>query len=335
MSIEARTCWICGNPANSREHKFKRTDVAHSGKTWAPADQPYFISDRGWRRIQGPDSQLVKFEKILCQSCNTTRTQPFDRAYDRFTEWVNQKGADLLGYTEIDFTEIYGAYFHLGVLNLLKYFAKHLGCRVASDNYGLPPNLAASLATDDLLPFEVSLSRNPELGGHPIRGRGVLHNFPLIGMFSPTTGAIHDPYISGMVVGYLDVIYRYNYRQRFAWEGDRVIPSNQTVKLGEFVADAPHVSLGQIPGADTSRAVQIGGTVFEVPLLAPDHIRQIASLPLPTSDMPPVAAIDAKLQIAHAILSPFYPNVTLEFLEENLTIPDADKLWRLVFPSAE
>jgi hypothetical protein len=38
---------------------------------------------------------------------------------------------------------------------------------------------------------------------------------------------------------------------------------------------------------------------------------------------------------ARAILSPFYPEATLEFLNENLTSADADKLWCLMFPVAD
>jgi hypothetical protein len=245
MTSEQRTCWICGDSANSREHKFKRSDLPQSGKPWTTTDQPYFVGEKGLRRIQGPDSALVKFGKVLCQQCNTTRSQPFDRAYERFSAWVNQKGADLLRYEELDFAEIYGANCQPDVLNLLKYFAKHLGCRIASDDYSLPSNLGTSLLVgEDLAPFEVSLARNPELAGAPIRGHGVLHNFPLIGMASPTTGAVHEPYISGMVVGYLDVIYRYNYRQRFAWEGDAVIPSNPRVRFGKFVRGGGHAAMG-------------------------------------------------------------------------------------------
>jgi hypothetical protein len=333
MTIEQRKCWICGDPADSREHKFKRTDLAHSSKTWAPADQPYFISEGGWRRIQGPDSRLVKFEKVICQACNNARTQPFDFAYDRFADWVNQKDAGLMQDTQIDFTEIYGADFQEGVLNLLKYFAKHLGCRIASDDYGLPPNLAASLASDDLAPFEISFSRNAELAGFPVRGPGTLHNFPLIGMTSPTTGKVHHPYLYGMVVGYIDVISRYDYRERFAWEGDSVVPANRTVRLGVYVSGAAHLANGQIPGTETSRKIQIGGTEFEVPVLTLEHIKQISSMTMPGPDMSLAENIDAKLSIAHAILSPFYPEVTLEFLEDNLTLPDADALWTLVYPS--
>jgi hypothetical protein len=330
-----RPCWICGNPADSREHKFKKSDVSLSSKSWAPSDQPYFVSGGIWRRIQGPDSQLVKFEKVLCQKCNTTRTQPFDLAYERFADWVNRKGADLMTEPQIDFAEIYSDDWQNGVLNLLKYFAKHLGCRLASDNYALPPSLASSLGTDNLSPFEVSLARNAELAGFPVRGAGMLHNFPLLGYYSPRTGAVHHPYISGTIVGYLDIVYRYDYGPRYAWEGDRVLSSNRIVRLGSYVPGASHPTNGLIPGSETARKLQIGEVEFIIPVLTPEHAQQLLSLGLPSSDMTTVENLEARLRIAHAILSPFYPDVTMSFLKENLTLPESDALWNCVFPSTK
>lgn len=335
MSLSSRRCWICGDPADSREHKFKKSDLMRSSATWAPSDQPYFISGSGWRRIQGPDSRLVKFEKVLCQPCNTTRTQPYDRAYERFAAWVNQKGSALMSEPQINLAEIYGAGVSDDVLNLLKYFAKHLGCRIASDDYSVPSKLAPSLAGTDLAPFEVSLSRNDEMSSLSARGPGALGNFPLIGTYSPASGEISAPYISGTVVGYLDVIYRYDYPKRYGWEGDAVLPSNPTVRLGKYVPGAPHPSSGEIPGSETARRFNFGGVEFKVPVLTPEHMRQIVALGLPTPEMPIEENLNARLRIAHAILAPFYPDVTLNFLEENLTIPDTDALWKCVFPSSE
>jgi hypothetical protein len=224
MTLVHRPCWICGNPADSREHKFKKSDVAQAGKTWAPSDRPHFVNASGRHRIRGPDSQLVKFEKVLCRKCNNTDTQPFDRAYERFAEWVNQKGLALITETHIDFAKIYGSAFQEGVSNLMKCFAKHLGCRIASENYTMPSNLASSLKTADLRPFEVSLTRNSQVVGYSMRGPGVLHNFPTLGRYSPSTGDVHAPYLSGMIVGYLDVIYRYEEALRYAWEGNPIEP---------------------------------------------------------------------------------------------------------------
>ena len=336
MSPTGHPCWICGSPADSREHKFKKSDVAHSSKTWAPSDQPYFISDGGWRRVQGPDSQLVKFEqKVICQHCNTTRTQPFDRAYECFAAWVNQKGADLMAEDRIDFVQIYGAQFQDDVLNLLKYFAKHLGCRLAADGYTIPPGLAPSLATSDLSPFEVSLARNAEIAGVAARGLGVLHNFPVFGNYSPGTKEVHQPYIAGMIVGHLDVVYRYGLRSRYSWEGERVVPSNQFAILGEYVHGTAHLTDGHYPGSETARRILIGGLTFDIPLLTLKQINYIMSFDLPKAGPLDRQNIEARLRISHAILTLFYPSVTIDFLKDNLTIPDMDALWARLSPKVD
>jgi hypothetical protein len=333
VTVALRPCWICGNPADSREHKFKRSDLAQSSKSWAPDDQPYYVGEGGWRRIQGPGSVLVKFEKVLCHACNTTRTQPFDRAYERFAQWVNQKGDSLMAETQIDFAEVYGADSQSETANLVRYFAKHLGCRIASENYTMPPGLVSSLTVADPRPFEVTLSRNSEVAGYPLRGPGTLHNFPTLGLYSPTRDEAHGSFISGMIVGHLDVIYRYDYPERYAWEGDAIQRSRQTARLGEYIAGAPHPTNGMIPGTEIMRRITIGGVEYDIPVLSREHIQYLLSLGLPSSDMPVEQNIEARLRIAHAILSPFYPDLTESFLEENLTLADTDKLWSCVFPS--
>jgi hypothetical protein len=63
-------------------------------------------------------------------------------------------------------------------------------------------------------------------------------------------------------------------------------------------------------------------------------MHHITSLDLPRADMTIEQNLDAKLKIAYAILSPFYPEVTLEFLKDSLTIDDCDALWKCVSPSS-
>jgi hypothetical protein len=138
-------CWICGSPADTREHKFKKSDVMRASARWTPGDQPYFVSDCRIQQIQGPRSKLVTFDKVLCGGCNSAHTQPYDKAYERFSDWVNARGADVMTYDYLDFADIYDVNFQDGVSNLLRYFAKHIGCRVASDGYTVPDLLPAFL----------------------------------------------------------------------------------------------------------------------------------------------------------------------------------------------
>lgn len=327
-------CWICGHPANTREHKFKRTDLVRSSATWAREDLPSFVSGDRWQQIQSPNSTIATFGKVLCGKCNSTRTQPFDRAYETFSEWINRANADLMAMPELDFTKIYGTNFCSSVLNLCKYFVKHLGCRLASDQYQIPPELASSLWANDLGSFEVSCSRSRVLGKLAARGPGILGNFPLLGTYSSSSGTVRGPYITGTIVGYLDVIIRYGFTQRYPWEGDPISHHQPSVRLGlyEGAKTGAHLFDGYLPDSCQSRRFRIGNVDFTLPLLAPDHIRHILSLKRPLEENTLEENIERRLHIIHAILSPFWPELTIQFLEQHLSISDTDTLWRLAFP---
>lgn len=330
-------CWICGGVANSREHKFKRSDLVRSSATWAPGDRPYFVGSGGRRRIPSADSRIATFGKVLCGDCNSARTQPFDRAYEVFSEWVNSANHNIMAMPQLDFSCIYGADFETAVLNLQKYFVKHLGCRLASDHYQIPAGLAPSLWTDDVRPLEISFARSRLMGELPARGPGVLCNYPLFGTYSNSSGEVKGPYITGMIVGYLDVITRYAFADRYAWEGDAVDRRNRQVRLGiyEGRVSGGHLFDGHLPGSGQSREFRIGDAEFSLPILTPEHIQYILSLDRPRPGMTLQQNIECRLKIAHAILSPFFPEMTTQFLEENLSIPDTDALWRLLFPTKE
>jgi hypothetical protein len=81
-------CWWCGAPADSREHKFKRTDLARMME--APSDYLMWGGTHAERmsKITGTRSGAVKFPAHLCTACNNERSQPFDGAYDQLADFV-------------------------------------------------------------------------------------------------------------------------------------------------------------------------------------------------------------------------------------------------------
>jgi hypothetical protein len=327
-------CWICGGNANTREHKFKRSDLVRSSTTWAPDDKPYFVSGGVKRRIASPNDKVATFGKVLCSECNNARTQPFDLAYEAFSRWVNQADRTIMALSHLDFTVIYGADYSQSVLNLKKYFMKHLGCRLASDRYAIPAGFAASLWTQDVAPFEITFARSQQLGELPVRGPGILANYPTFGTYSPSAQQVRGPYITGSVVGYLDVIVRYNFDARYPWEGDTVDHQQPKVRLGlyEDTASGVHLDDGELPDSKYSREFSIGGSQYTLPILSPEHMQYVLSLERPTADMPIDQNIKCRLAVTHAILAPIFPEMTIPFLEENLSIPDTDAIWRAAFP---
>lgn len=132
-------CWWCQGPADSREHKIKRTDLR-----WIQGDDPYVFwgsNDPRLVRINGPGAKPVKFSNVLCRKCNSERSQPFDRAYDCYRDYVHENVDDLRYRTYIDAAEIYGSSWGDGLKNLERYFVKHLGCRIRDAGYLVPADL--------------------------------------------------------------------------------------------------------------------------------------------------------------------------------------------------
>lgn len=117
------TCWICGQEANSKEHIIKKSDL-----TRVFGNGPYkgdnalaHIKNGRQQLIQGPNSDKIKYRDSLCHDCNTTATQPFDFAYNKFIDFIYENEQGILRKRFIDFADIYGPDFESGQRNLYKY----------------------------------------------------------------------------------------------------------------------------------------------------------------------------------------------------------------------
>jgi hypothetical protein len=160
-----------------------------------------------------------------------------------FSRWAEAQGDELMNRTHLDFDEVFGAGYADRMYDLLRYFVKLLGCRLASDENGfpLPAELVQALSRDDLTPFGVSFSLNPSYLGvlkpglkPGLRARGIAGNYTLWSSYSRTTGKINETYVSGAMVGCLDVLYRYDWPECFPWEGELLHAPKKLVTLGRF-----------------------------------------------------------------------------------------------------
>jgi hypothetical protein len=100
---------------------------------------------------------------MLCRPCNNARTKPFDQAYDRFSDWSFDSASTLHLKEEIDFVEIYGSAYIEKSLDLLRYFAKSLGCRIADAGLEPPGRLRwilPDLKLSDTKPLTITFGIN-------------------------------------------------------------------------------------------------------------------------------------------------------------------------------
>ena len=154
MENDEVTCWVCGADADTAEHKAKKSNLKAIFESVSQAD-PVFMHD-GKRTnvpVGGFDRKSMKWSKTLCEDCNTTRTQPYDRAWDAVSAWLRGRRIEpgsVLRATAIN--RGYGTRKLL--LDMHLYFVKSLGCYLV----------------DGGVPFERATFRTALLTGRPHPG---------------------------------------------------------------------------------------------------------------------------------------------------------------------
>lgn len=148
-----RQCWWCRErPATTGEHKYKQTDLARL----MGDDYLIWAGDEGMREIRGKRGikldryGVVKFPKSLCSTCNNDRSQPFDRAYSKFSDYLDSTRVRIL--PGLDFEELFGESWQEDTLDLARYYAKHFGCRMVRSGLRAPDSLRNFLNGADDLP---------------------------------------------------------------------------------------------------------------------------------------------------------------------------------------
>lgn len=137
-------CWWCRErQATTREHKYKHSDL----KRVLGDDNFIGVADGtgGLRIVRGKSGisrdryGVVKFPKSMCQPCNGSRSQSFDRAYEKYSNYLASHKARAT--TGVPFERIYGDEWEGKTLDLARYYAKHFGCRMVEDGLPVPGSL--------------------------------------------------------------------------------------------------------------------------------------------------------------------------------------------------
>jgi hypothetical protein len=238
------TCWICGSEADSSEHVFKKTDLIRAygkGPYRGPSGIAH-VREGVQRLVQGPNSKNVKYKRILCRSCNTTFSQPFDKAYDTFVRWLDQNDDIVLNRRFVDFADVYGSEFEVAQRNLYKYFAKAFGCRIINSGFKVPSDVVKLLGRDTFrtalrLTFAVNedILIMPQFDRRGFIGKGDLIAWAPRSEPTRPSGFTWDEHIS-----WLTVCYWYNEPPdgRF---GSTWIADSQFLYLGSFAPLNPQM----------------------------------------------------------------------------------------------
>lgn len=211
----SQACWICGAEADSAEHRLKKSDLVRvHGR--GPYKGPTALSHvRGGKEtlVQGPGSWIVKYSPSLCQHCNSTRTQPFDRAYDQFIDWIMKNNEGIVLHRRfIDFAEIYGSDWESRQLYLYKYFSKSFGCRLVDAGANVPADVVELIGKDRFrtgLRLTVAVNEDILLMSSKDRD-GFIGKGDLLSWASPHTQEVADGFTWNEHVSWLTICYWYN-----------------------------------------------------------------------------------------------------------------------------
>jgi hypothetical protein len=141
-------CWICGNDADSGEHRIKKSDLItlHGKGPYKAGNSLVMIKDGKQIPIQGPNSKYLKYTQNLCEECNNSTTQKYDIAYSKFVTHLNTNENEILKKRFIDFEQIYSNNFETGQRHLYKYLVKSFGCRLVEAGRSVPAHLVDLLS---------------------------------------------------------------------------------------------------------------------------------------------------------------------------------------------
>lgn len=148
-------CWWCrASPATTGEHKYKASDLGRM----MDGDALVWFDDAGGMRhlngrgaIQRDRHGVVKFAKSLCAPCNNARSQPFDLAYEKFSNYIDAH-PEMHQKEGVDFAAVFGTPWRDQLLNLARYYVKHFGCQMVQQGIVIPDSLRAFLDGSEDMP---------------------------------------------------------------------------------------------------------------------------------------------------------------------------------------
>jgi len=126
-------CWICKtNKADSGEHKTKRSDLlAVLGSPTQENPHYYHDISRPNRPVGSLNAQILKSPKLICTDCNTTRTQPHDRAWERMSDWLRSRHPPLKVGGFVRGNRIFRHFTRREMRNVHLFFLKLFGCMLS------------------------------------------------------------------------------------------------------------------------------------------------------------------------------------------------------------
>lgn len=149
ITVTPPLCWICrAQPGDTSEHRFKASDIR--AKAPAVSQKTPVYLQRGSKatniKVGSAKSKVLTFEQSICADCNNARTQPYDKAWENLSKYLQQNWHDIKRRSRFDLSKPFPGGTRAAALQVHLYFVKLFGCKLNADNVGI-----------DLAPFSKAL----------------------------------------------------------------------------------------------------------------------------------------------------------------------------------
>lgn len=129
---EKNICWICGDKADSGKHSIKKSDLNLIFKNISQK-QPIYVRKNGHslkhKTIGTTKSSKFYFETKICKKCNNERSQQFDEAWEKLSNYLSENWGNISNNGYINLNEIFGTRVKISMILVQLFFLKIFMCK--------------------------------------------------------------------------------------------------------------------------------------------------------------------------------------------------------------
>jgi len=128
-------CWICGRDGKTGEHILKASDLkSYFGRI--SQEMPIYYHTKGKKNIPvgSPKSKRLKSKALICNDCNSSLTQPYDKAWEKLSFYLRKNWAILQRNGKLNLSKIFPGSTGKSLLDVHLYFVKLFGCRIVEES---------------------------------------------------------------------------------------------------------------------------------------------------------------------------------------------------------
>lgn len=166
-------CWICGAEATTGEHLIKASDLRrYFGLVSQKIPLFYHTSQRRNVQLGSTNADRLKSKALICNRCNSSLTQPYDRAWERFSSYLEHRYIQAPSIDYINLCNVFNVHAKRSAASLQLYFVKLFGCRLIEENVpiDIKPFSNALLNATPLSTIYLGFAFLPDGSGKKIAG---------------------------------------------------------------------------------------------------------------------------------------------------------------------